>query len=63
MRWLEKNDPNGFLEVAGSRPLASSPNDGPFYYANTNSSGMRYGYNQEETIKNIWAQMPDFYLV
>ena len=62
MEWLETNDPNGFLEMPGSRPLQVSINNGYHYFANTASENLTRGFNQEETIKSLWAQMPIFYL-
>jgi hypothetical protein len=63
VRWLESNDPNGFLQMPGSRPLAEQVNGSNFYFANTESVNMTNGFNQEETIKTIWEQMPHYYLV
>ncbi|HME50605.1 MAG TPA: hypothetical protein VKM55_00170 [Candidatus Lokiarchaeia archaeon] len=62
VRWLEQNDPNGFLEMPGSRPLSIEINGGQQYFANTASANMTNGFNQEATIKSIWQQMPNFYL-
>ncbi len=62
VHWLEQNDPNGFLQMPGSRPLAEKVNGSNFYFANTASVNMTNGFNQEETIKSIWEQMPGFYL-
>jgi hypothetical protein len=62
VRWLEENDPNGFLEMPGSRPISVAINDGHHYFANTASVNMTNGFNQEETIKSIWEHMPNFYL-
>ncbi len=61
VNWLEVNDPNGFLQMPAGRSLAASPNNVRFYFANTNSTSMPFGYNQEETIKGIWQDMPNFY--
>lgn len=62
VRWLEQNDPNGFLQMPGSRPLTGHVNGTHFYFANTESVNMTKGFNQEETIKSIWEQMTNFYL-
>lgn len=62
-KWLKENDPNGFLQMPGSRVL----HDGPvseteprkkmnWYFANTKSPACPQGFNQEETIKEIWSK-------
>ena len=60
VNWLEENDPNGFLQMPGSRPLAETINGATFYFANSQSENMTYGFNQEKAIKNIWENMPQF---
>ena len=53
--WVRRTDPNGFLQMPGSRTL-SSPLDGKrWYYANSPSPSAPEGYGQEETIRSIWA--------
>jgi hypothetical protein len=60
--WLKKNDPNGFLEMPGSRVLHDGPPapDGKgqigWYNANTPGTACPRGFNQEETIKAIWLE-------
>jgi hypothetical protein len=54
--WLHSNAPNGYLEMPGSRCLADSVNGLANYYANTKSANCPDGFNQEDTIKAIWAQ-------
>jgi len=62
VRWLEQSDPNGFLEMPGSRPISVAINGGHQYFANTAGVNMTNGFNQEATIKSIWEQIPNFYL-
>jgi alpha-galactosidase len=57
-KWIKENDPNGFLEMPGSRCLASPANGKHWYYANTKSQAVPDGFNQEETIKEIWGKEP-----
>ncbi|MBD3181528.1 hypothetical protein GF312_04495 [Candidatus Poribacteria bacterium] len=52
--WIREHDPNGFLEMPGSRCLASPANGRRWYFANTASDATPDGFNQEETIKAIW---------
>ena len=49
-------DPNGFLQMPGSRKLVD-PTDGKrTYHANTRSPACPDGFSQEETIKELWAE-------
>lgn len=54
--WLKEHDQNGFLEMPGSRCLAAHANGRSWYYANTQSQAVPDGFNQEATIKDIWAK-------
>lgn len=56
--WVRNTDPNGYLEMPGMRPtfINTLPHSPDWYFANTASSAVPDGYNQEETIKDIWAQ-------
>jgi hypothetical protein len=54
--WLKNTDPNGHLEMPGSRVLATGNPDGPHWYsANIPSAACPTGFNTEGTIKEIWA--------
>jgi len=54
--WVRKTDPNGHLEMPGSRIVRSCQGEGPqWYWANTRSSACSNGFNTEETIRAIWA--------
>ena len=53
--WVRENDPNGFVEMPGMRDIqVVAETNIDWYFANSNST-MQYGYNQEETIKEIWS--------
>lgn len=54
-KWIRENDPNGFLEMPGSRCLASPVDGKHWYYANTKSQAVPDGFDQEKIIKEIWA--------
>jgi hypothetical protein len=54
-KWVREHDSNGFLEMPGSRCLASPANGRRWYHANTRSQAVPDGFNQEETIKEIWS--------
>jgi hypothetical protein len=51
--WVAKTDPNGHLEMPGSR-TASSP-DTRWYYANNPSPAVPTGLGDEQAIGEIWA--------
>jgi hypothetical protein len=59
-KWIREHDPNGFLEMPGSRCLAV-PVERPggekisWYFANRRSDTVPNGFNQEDTIRAIWA--------
>ena len=54
--WVRENDPNGYVEMPGSRPIYVLARDEyEFYFASTPSPAVPDGYGQEETIKDIWA--------
>jgi hypothetical protein len=55
--WLRDNDPNGHLEMPGSRLLSPARGGGGprWYWANTRSDACPTGSNTELTIKEIWA--------
>jgi hypothetical protein len=61
VEWLEENDPNGFLQMPGSRPLTKPTTVQNWYFANNQTGIMPNGFNQEDTIKEIWEDMPNFY--
>ena len=51
--WVRKTDPNGFLQMPGSR-TASSP-DIRWYFANNASPAVPTGFGDEEAIHAVWA--------
>jgi hypothetical protein len=51
--WVKKTDPNGHLEMPGSR-TATSP-DTRWYYANNPSPAVPTGLGDEAAIRAIWA--------
>lgn len=61
-RWVREHDPNGHLEMPGSRqlsPAIRTENGRLFwYFANTSSPACPQGFGQEETIKAIWSAEP-----
>jgi hypothetical protein len=58
--WIEKNDPNGFLEMPGYATIAADPiprEEGGLiwtYRINKKSEACPDGFGQEETTKMIW---------
>ncbi|HXI72653.1 MAG TPA: hypothetical protein VNN22_20120 [Verrucomicrobiae bacterium] len=54
--WVRKTDPNGHLEMPGSRVLRPGNRTDPqWYWANTRSAACPNGFNTEETIREIWG--------
>ncbi len=56
--WVKKTDPNGFLEMPGSRTESSPLDKKRWYYANTASATVPDGLGDEKTIRDIWAADP-----
>lgn len=56
--WIKKTDPNGHIEMPGLRGICCPNETENTYRANTRSKACPLGYNQEETIKVIWASSP-----
>ena len=54
--WVREHDPNGFLQMPGSRILHAPVNGRRWYDANTRSKAAPHGFGQEETIKAIWSK-------
>lgn len=52
--WIERVDPNGFIQMPGSR--VTSGTSGNRYRANAPSDACPIGMGQEQVIKEIWAQ-------
>lgn len=53
--WVGKTDPNGHLQMPGSRILQSPRDNLRWYYANRPSSAVPEGFGDEEAIGAIWA--------
>jgi len=56
-KWIKETDPNGHLEMPGSRVITPARNSGGprWYWANTRSDACPNGSNTEQTIREIWA--------
>jgi hypothetical protein len=55
--WVRTTDPNGYLEMPGSRGITNGPHAGGtrWYHANNPSAAVPNGMGDEETIRTIWA--------
>lgn len=53
--WVRRHDPNGFLQMPGSRILHAPVNGHGWYYANRRSEASPHGFGQENVIREIWA--------
>lgn len=54
--WVRQHDPNGFLQMPGSRVLHAPVDNCSWYYANRPCQSVPHGFGQEETIAAIWAE-------
>jgi len=52
--WVRETDPNGYLEMPGSRTVSSS--DLHWYFANNSSGNVPNGFGDEEAIHAVWAK-------
>lgn len=52
--WIKRTDPNGHLEMPGSRMITCPNESQGSYRANTKSAACPIGYSQEETIKALF---------
>jgi hypothetical protein len=57
-KWVRQHDAAGYLEMPGIRDLASPVDGRRTYYANRPSEAVPDGFDQEETIRAIWAAAP-----
>ena len=54
--WIRETDPNGFLEMPGSRVITPGEKATPQRYrANNSSNSCSICFSQEETINSIWS--------
>jgi hypothetical protein len=53
--WVRKNDPDGYLEMPGSRTMRSPLDHRRWYYANDPSSAVPLGMGDEDAIRAIWS--------
>lgn len=54
--WVRETDPAGYLQMPAKRVLHDPVNGVYTYRAHTPSPANPHGFNQEETIKAIWAE-------
>jgi hypothetical protein len=54
--WVRQTDPNGHLEMPGSRTMRSPLDKRGWYYANTPSASVPDGFGDEAAIRAIWAE-------
>ncbi|HLY41877.1 MAG TPA: twin-arginine translocation signal domain-containing protein [Terracidiphilus sp.] len=52
--WVKKTDPDGYLEMPGSRTETSPLNHRGWYFANRPSAAVPDGLDDEDTIRAIW---------
>ena len=56
--WVRRTDPNGHLEMPGSRTLVSPLDHKRWYYANNPGPAVPEGLGDEGAIRAIWASDP-----
>jgi hypothetical protein len=54
--WVRRTDPNGHLEMPGSRTMSSPRDHRRWYYANRPGPAVPEGLGDEEAIRAIWAE-------
>ena len=57
--WVRKTDPNGYLEMPGSRTARSPLDHLAWYYANNPGPAVPQGLGDEDAIRAIWREHPD----
>ena len=55
---MRETDPNGFLQMPGSRTLRSPLDSLRWYYANNPGPAVPEGLGDEDAIRAIWAAEP-----
>ena len=55
-QWVRANDPNGYLQMPGSRCIHDALDGKKWWYYANMKTNFAEGFNQEETIKDIWAK-------
>lgn len=53
--WVRTHDPNGYLQMPGSRMIVPPVRGLDWYWANNPSPAVPRGFGQEDTIREIWA--------
>ncbi len=56
--WVQRTDPNGHLQMPGSRTLASPVNGVHWYFANRPSPVVPNGFDDEAAIRAVWSDEP-----
>jgi hypothetical protein len=54
--WVRRTDPNGYLEMPGSRTMTSPLDHRRWYYANTQGPAVPEGLGDEGAIRTIWMK-------
>lgn len=54
-KWIRENDPNGYLQMPGSRTIAVKVDGKDWYWANTPGEDCPTGFGDEDTIRAIWS--------
>jgi hypothetical protein len=55
-QWVRDADPNGYLQMPGSRTLAAPVHGVHWYHANHPGSSVPDGFGDEDVIREIWSE-------
>ncbi len=53
--WVREHDPEGYVQMPGTRCLAGAADGNKWYDVNNRSAATPNGFGQEDTIRAIWA--------
>ncbi len=56
--WVRSHDPNGYLQMPGSRMIGPPARGLNWYWANHPSPAVPGGFGDEDAIREIWASQP-----
>jgi hypothetical protein len=55
-KWVRENDPDGYVQMPGSRTIAVRVEGRDWYWASDPSPACPTGFGDEATIREIWNE-------